>query len=347
MNKEDVLRLINRRLSLWAQQIEMFSAANMHDAAIVAEPIIAQLLQQVFNWNLENLNEQVLNFPGADLIDCKNQILVQVTSTPLNAKKAKNTFEKLKKQPSFSSYRVLIFSLIVVTPSWAKKVHSIKNSENKIISKFDPKNNYLDFKLLYAELVSSSQFKLDKLEDILDVINEAVSELVAERNPLILEQLISRLSNADLSVNQRSIRIPPHAFHIQEKIKFNKLETLTAFILKNTDSELFDSIYKSFLEQGKNADKTIFSLLQEGYFFDQEVIAAQTSVQKFGKLIGYLTKYLNTNGTGFRDALGHSLGQDEIGRYIVEIVVDAFNRCEVFEEPPRIPLGKENVQHVQ
>jgi len=329
LEKQEILNLINHRMAVWSTELELFSAANMHDLAISSEPIIGRLLNTIFGWHLRNLNEIHLNASGVDLFDDENKCLVQVTTTPLNSQKAKNTFSKIPKE--FSGYRVIIFSLVNKTANWPKNNHTIKDDEGHEVARYDPKKNYLDFHILFAKLASSTTYGMDDLANVLDILNEITDSGEAQNNPLVLEQMIGQLSKSDIQVS-RNLEKGTDVFEIQDKIDYNELTVITEYILEKDNAQLFDEIYSSFRQQGMQADDTIFELLCQIYWFNPDVQAAKTSVEKFGKVIQCVEEYLKKNGTGFT-VDGHLLSNDDEKRFIAYIVVDAFNRCKIFEHP--------------
>ena len=70
--------------------------SNLGSTNVVAETILCGLLNRMYDWNLVNANSISQNYPGVDLIDERNNIAVQVTSTCTKAK-IQNTLEKVGK----------------------------------------------------------------------------------------------------------------------------------------------------------------------------------------------------------------------------------------------------------
>lgn len=84
--------------------------SNLGSTNVVAETILCGLLNRMYDWNLVNANSISQNYPGVDLIDERNNIAVQVTSTCTKAK-IQNTLEKVGKLGvTFSRLIILLIS---------------------------------------------------------------------------------------------------------------------------------------------------------------------------------------------------------------------------------------------
>lgn len=81
---------IHRILSMWVYNTKFNNSVNYTDTNIDAEDIACGLLNRVYSWNLINLNNLQLNYPGVDLGDKERKVCVQVTSDR-TARKIKDT----------------------------------------------------------------------------------------------------------------------------------------------------------------------------------------------------------------------------------------------------------------
>lgn len=70
---------VSDALTLMAHLIKARSRIGMNDASIVLEAIVRNVLNETFDWNLQNLNIGGPNHPAADLGDTKKREAVQVT----------------------------------------------------------------------------------------------------------------------------------------------------------------------------------------------------------------------------------------------------------------------------
>jgi len=341
LERNKLLNSINKKLSIWAVELELDSSVNKHDNAITSENIVAKLLNCIYELNLENINEEKLNSAGVDLIDKRNHYLVQVTTTSLNKAKTQKTYSGIS-DVLRNDYRLIIFSLVKETPHWSKSSHKLdirKNIKNGILNNvnvtFDPESSYLDLKMINEKLNLSAEITNTQLTSVLGILDEAVSGNDISEDPLILEQIISELAKKNIQLNGNRT-IQNTTFEIQDKIDYNELSEMTDYILdRSSMSYIFDSIYQSFRLQGKQADETVFDILAQLFLFDDDVSAAHSPIKKFGKLINALTQYLEENGTGFFNSNNQQLGHDELLKLNAYIVVDAFNRCKIFKKPKK------------
>lgn len=98
----------------------MRSRANLTDANNAIEPIVCRLFNELFGWELINLNTEKLNFPAADLADTKRRIAVQVTNEESSAKIA-STLQKAQEHDLGVNFdRLIVFFLLQRKPGLPK-----------------------------------------------------------------------------------------------------------------------------------------------------------------------------------------------------------------------------------
>lgn len=86
MNRKLYFDYIEEKLSTLAYRIEGRSRLNLLELNIHSENFFAGLCNIIFDLELENLNFSYQNIEGIDLIDHKNKVVVQVSSTCTKAK---------------------------------------------------------------------------------------------------------------------------------------------------------------------------------------------------------------------------------------------------------------------
>lgn len=79
-NRELKIKLISEEFAKLEIQIRNLNSQNLCDINIVSENLICNIFNLVFDYNLKNINEASINYPGIDLVDDKNRISVQVSS---------------------------------------------------------------------------------------------------------------------------------------------------------------------------------------------------------------------------------------------------------------------------
>ena len=100
MNRTTYFNYIEEKLNTLAYRIEVRSKLNLLELNIHSEKFFASLCNIIFDLELENLNFSSQNIDGIDLIDRKNKVVVQVSSTCTKAKiessLSKNIYIKYK-----------------------------------------------------------------------------------------------------------------------------------------------------------------------------------------------------------------------------------------------------------
>jgi hypothetical protein len=160
MNKREIeLKKISNEFAKWRVQIENLNSLNLYDTNLFSENSICNILNAIFDYKLTNINPLIRNSPAIDLIDKKNRIAVQVTST--NSKdKIQKTLDKFFRNDLNKEYDQL-FIIILGTKQNKYSSFIIQGQ-----FKFDPKANVIDFKdlLKFVSLLPTKRIeKISKL----------------------------------------------------------------------------------------------------------------------------------------------------------------------------------------
>jgi len=151
---------INDKLSWYVTIIENDNANGYQDVNHDAENIFCFILNVIYDYELENLNEKQINFPGIDLGDYKNRISVQVTSDN-SRKKIKDTLETFLRKDYINLFDRLIILII------GKKLKYSPDFNSGSLS-FNPKKDIIGLKELMVEINKLSEEKLKKISDYID-----------------------------------------------------------------------------------------------------------------------------------------------------------------------------------
>ncbi len=77
---EQLFSEVRKYIAIWITEISLSNSASFFDINKISEGTSKVLLNMIYDYNLSDLNEKKLNFPGIDLGDEKNGISFQVTS---------------------------------------------------------------------------------------------------------------------------------------------------------------------------------------------------------------------------------------------------------------------------
>jgi len=156
-------------LSLVATQIATRSKLGLYDLNVFSESFFKDVLNAIYGWQLQNLNQSRANEPGLDLGDEVCHIAVQVTSrsdaAKVNGTLAKITPEQAKK---YSKFFVLV----------AGEKRGTYKLDTKLSSQYDFKEeNILDVQDLCRKALD---LPIDKLQHLHRVIRTNVAKVLIE-----------------------------------------------------------------------------------------------------------------------------------------------------------------------
>lgn len=287
---------------------------NILDLNIYAENFFAGLCNIIFDFELQNLNYINQNIEGIDLIDEKNKILIQVSSN-CTKEKIENSLNK----KIYLNYRDYSYKFILIGKEVNKSLKKYKFS-NPYNIKFNPEEDIWDINSLLKEILNLNIKKQIELFEFIKLELGEINNMNIETN---LAKVINILSEK-LEFNFSSPEIID--FAIEDKIKFNKLENVREFI---DEYKIYyykiDEIYNEFDKEGKNKS---YSLLQS---FKREYIklknAGKDSSTIFYEIIN------NAIETVLNSSNYDKIAFEELETCIYILVVDAFVRCKIFENP--------------
>lgn len=316
MNRTLYFDYIEEKLGTLAYRINLKGRLNILDLHIHSENFYAYFLNELYGWNLENLNPFKQNIEAVDLIDITNKLIVQVSAT-----NTKQKVESSLKKDILKSYSDFTFKFVSISKD-ATDLRKITFSNPHGIS-FDPNVDIIDNKSILDFILSSDidnqkvlyrltkkelgkEVDIVKLDSNLAIIINILSkeDLRTSSNPTIDTFEIDRKISHNVIVVTKSI-IDDHAkYHPRLDKKYTEFDTLGA----NKSLSVLQNINSIYIESCvKNKDK-------DSDFIFLEIIE---SVNK--KVI---------ESANFVD-----MPIDELELCANIIVVDAFIRCKIFKNP--------------
>ncbi len=314
MKRQDLFNYIENLLSGLAYRVERRGKLNILDLHLHSENFYRDFFNLLFGWNLVNLNEENQNVEAIDLIDRENKIIIQVSS--INTKqKIDNALAK----SSMEDYVGWSFKFISI----ARSANNLKNKRfiNKYGVSFTPSEDIYDIDAILHEILGLNTERLQIIADFLK--SELGNNLSAAALESDLEKVILILSKIDISEFE-GIKVD-NEFQIDEKIDYNSLSNSIDIIKEyNIWQTAVKRIYDAFDAEGMN--KSFFVL------------------QKIRSI--YLTEKKNKQGDALFDAVRNDVKKEiithatsgELSYESIDIcadvlIVDAFIRCKVFENP--------------
>ena len=109
---------ISDLLNVLAEIVRTRSRAGLADANHILETIIERLFNELFGWNLVNLNTKQTSYPTVDLADDNQRVAIQVTSQDDPGKIKKTIVSAYKNNLAASYSRLIIFFLLPKQPNY-------------------------------------------------------------------------------------------------------------------------------------------------------------------------------------------------------------------------------------
>ena len=314
MNRSSYFNYIEEKLNFIVFRIKERGKLNILDLNIYAENFFAGLCNIIFDFELQNLNYINQNIEGIDLIDEKNKILIQVSSN-CTKEKIENSLNK----KIYLNYRDYSYKFILIGKEVNKSLKKYKFS-NPYNIKFNPEEDICDINSLLKEILNLNIKKQIELFEFIKLELGEINNMNIETN---LAKVINILSEK-LEFNFSSPEIID--FAIEDKIKFNKLENVREFI---DEYKIYyykiDEIYNEFDKEGKNKS---YSLLQS---FKREYIKLKNDGKDSSTIFYEIIN--NAIETVLNSSNYDKIAFEELETCIYILVVDAFVRCKIFENP--------------
>jgi len=314
MNRPNYFNVIEERLNLLALRIERRGKLNILDYHGHAEYFYQYFLNEVYNWKVTNENDIKQNVEAIDLIDHTNKFVIQVSATA-----SKQKIESSLSKDSIKNYDGYTFLFVSVAKDADDlRTKTFKNPHGII---FNPSSDIIDIQSILTRIRG---LLIDDQERIYKFIKK---ELVVETDPMKLETnlatVINILSKEDWDKSEPVTEI--NSFEIERKITHNNLDGAKEIIDDYTvHYGKVDKIYSEFDSQGSNKSSTVLGTIRQEY---AKAKSNLTDDQLFFEVVFKVQeKVLNSSNYS-------PIPFDELELCVNILVVDAFIRCRIFENP--------------
>lgn len=313
MNRSVYWDYIEGRLSTLATSIEVRGKLNILNWHLHSENFYLHFLNELFGWQLKNINAIKQNTDAIDLIDSNNQIVIQVSATA-SKQKVESALSK-----NLSTYGGHTFKFISISKDASKlRNDTFRNPHNLI---FNPKSDILDIPLILTVI---GTLGIDDQKRIYEFIKKELGEDISpEKVETNLATIINILANEDW--NQAASDFEIKSFDIKKKIDYNKLSSAKNII---EDYKVYygrvDKTYAEFSKQGANKSNSVLASVRGFYIANQANFSDDNLFFKiFDCVVDRIQKSANYVTLPF----------DELELCVNILLVDAFIRCKIFENP--------------
>jgi hypothetical protein len=314
MNRPDYFNVIEERLNLLALRIVSRGRLNILDFHGHAENFYQYFLNEVYHWTVLNENDNKQNVEAIDLIDHTNKFVIQVSATV-----SKQKIESSLSKDSIKKYTDYTFKFISI----ARDADDLRKEtfKNPHGINFTPSADIIDKNTVLSKIRGLNIIDQERIYKFVK------KELVTEIDPMKLESnlasIINILSKEDWDKSETNAEI--NSFEIERKISHNNLNAAKTIIDDYTvHYGRVDKIYSEFDLQGSNKSNSVLSTIRREYVKAKSNL---TDDQLFFEVISKVeNKVLNSSNYS-------SIPFDELELCVNILVVDAFIRCKIFENP--------------
>lgn len=320
MNSKKYFDYIEEKLNTLSVRISRRAVLNLQDININAEYFFRDLLNMMYGWNLINLNDIQLNTPGIDLLYKERSIIIQVSATNTK-RKIQHSLNEINAQ-EYNGYTFKFLSI-------AKDAKRLRTNKYKVPNGiiFNPSEDVIDVPQLLKEILRK---EIDQQKNLYEFIKKHLS---SEQQPASRIKGISRIIQilSQDGVLNESNKYDTSVFEIEEKIRSNKLEDIASRI---EEFSVFlgdvQKVYETYDKEGINKSRAVLHALNNVYLKLKKDYNGSSLMERIGDHI-----YENLSS---EDSLSEFCEEDL--RYYIEIIlIDAFSRCKIFENPNKIRYG--------
>lgn len=319
MKRVEMTNYINEKFAILQVRISARGKINVLDFHIHSENFYRDLLNILYNWKLENINEHIQNVEAIDLEDASIGIIVQVSATA-----TKQKIENSLNKESLKEYAKKGYSFKFISVS--KPADNLRNKKykNPYHIKFDPKNDILDIQTIEKSI---SNLEIDEMENVFSFIKK---ELGITPDIIRLDSDLTSIINILSKTNLNDIEVTGNinSFQIEKKIKFNHLNLASVLI---EDYKIYftnlDKKYKEFDKMGVNKSIAVLQAMRKIYINAMAKEKYKNDDQLFLGIIDEV-KEIVLKSSNFFD-----IPVEELDICVSILVVDAFIRCKIFKNP--------------
>lgn len=316
MQSKTYFDLCVKKLSLLACEVEIRGSLNILDLHVHCENFYARLLNCIYGLALINMNAVEQNAEGIDLIDHKNRIVLQVSSTATSTKVQKSLDKDL------SQYKGYQFKFVSISQDASSlRTKTYRNPHGLI---FNPKNDVIDVKSLSREILILDPSQQHQVYNLLRT--ELPAENDATPSESNIASLINIIGREDLSTDAQDPNAAP--FNVEAKIELNKLEVAAELIEQHKIyHHRIDKIYASFDEEGRNKSTSVLHAFNRIYL---QLSRKHKGDDLFFEIVQCIVDTTRASSNFQPTTL------EELELCVNILAVDAFLRCRIFKQPKGI-----------
>jgi hypothetical protein len=322
MKRAEYFNFIEERLAVLANRIDSRGKLNFLDYHGHAEYFYRDLLNKLYGWTVENQNDIQQNVEAIDLIDHRNKLVLQVSSTA-----SKQKIEASLSKDSIQSYQEKGYTFKFV--SIARDANDLrrKKYENPHGIVFDPATDIIDRTSILSRLKSLEISDLARMYHF--VKRELKPPIELEKTESNIAKVIHILSKENW--DKKEPISEEIGFSIDRKIELNQLPNSKYWIDEyRVFHTRIDEIYTTCDLEGVNKSKTVLSAFKKEYLKEKDKSSGD---DLFNRILDRMIDSVQ-NSSNYQP-----IPIEELEECIRILTVDAFIRCKIFQNPEDYPYA--------
>ncbi|MFT5337457.1 MAG: hypothetical protein ACI9YL_001460 [Luteibaculaceae bacterium] len=314
MNQNLYFSYIEEKLQTLSKRIESRGKLNLLDLHVHSENFYLHLFNKLYGFELENMNAFLQNVEAIDLIDNTNKIIIQVSATS-----TKRKIEDALKKNILAGYKDYSFKFVSIS----KDASDLRNKSftNPYGLTFAPATDIYDINSILNYINSKSADETKPLYGFIK--SELGNDIDMVKLDSNLASIINILSNEEWSNANKVSDV--NTFEIERKIIHNKLTNSRVIIEQYAlFNNKVDSKYKEFDKLGANKSNSVLGKITREFL---KVFDSNDTDKSFQNTVDIITEKV------IESANYASMPLDELELCVEILVVDAFIRCKIFENP--------------
>ena len=318
MNRSVYFDDIEEKLNTLATRINSRGRLNILSLHNYSEYFYAFLLNELYGWSCKNENDFEQNVEAIDLIDHTNKYVIQVSATNTKRKVESSLDKDLIKQ--YSKYTFKFISIANDADDLRKKKFANPHNIN-----FDPQNDIIDKHSILNFVLG---LEIDAQRRIYDFIHKELgSEVDTVKLDSNLASIINTLAKETWDGTGNPDKFNP--FEIDRKLDHNNLQKTKEIVREY-------SIYKTRIEGkynesdslGVNKSYSVLQLIGRYYIEESKKINKNNDADTiFLNVCERVMERVKESGNFIK------VEYDLLILCVDILVVDAFMRCKIFENP--------------
>ena len=327
-----IFEKINKYFNFWEQMLNSNNKKGLGNINKYSENLICEILNKLNFWDLTNANKEKNNIAGYDLITKKYKILVQVTSNSNISEKIKDTIKKTDLIQNDKFTLKIVFLKFNIN----KKIFN----SNKFVTEhihFDIKKDILCFDSISTDILNAN---IEKQQEILNILEKYFSDVnffdkenmfsqLAQTIQILVEFNKNKDNNFNKLKNENF-----NIFDISKKISYNNLSIKIQKIIDDYKIyvSILDEIYDQIAANGSISGNSILNLINKKYLDSIQDKEKQINSNLIYDDIFEKLRKIVINSINYSE---QKISLEDLNWTLDLILVDAFIKCKIFEEPPK------------